>query len=672
MFTALKHPIRRKIIRIINQSPVTYTEILNQLGIDNGLLNYHLENMRDLIAKNEQGKYSLSEFGKAAVLLTDRVEEAPKSNTAIWRLNYKQLTGILLIIVIGLTSLYGFNLTLLNQKNLEIASANQRLSKLALLGELGNFTKPANLLGDSGTQIVSSYFMSFSYVKRASDFYTMDRKTSIIVFYVPMNGSSANLELEVVDNVAYDLDLTLQKGNAWVNETWVKVGTTPVYNLTKLQSPVVWSLKTRGGDQYHHGLYETPALSRGWYTVSLFGPVTIITDDKSVLGNWIQYPQFYRSDLNSTVQVDAYRVGAVLSVKKDGGSISFAATCDGSKGTNFYEALDRVFQVAHVEAPIGDAVIPRLSITGESLGGDEYLGADIVDATVYLPKGSDEVSVIVTLNGLGRNDPSLEKENTLVLVSVYQGGVFSSTGYLRYNGTSWSEDINVKNVTGAPYGHSSISWRDDNHVVYQFKGAPLNTSLTWVLVRTYGVYSGDVKRVSPNQWYRDYDDLAMGQQSGRSIIDNTFHVGSGENRTVKDLTKQLSPLQGVVAVGTDIAQVYVTRKGNLLNVTVTMYNPPDAMPIPKTWGFGTGCSVQLETRNPATWLGWDESVSYGWVVKWEKYSAVFDLGRVGGLNNVSRVDVQTRFSFLPMINGLVVDGGFSLDWEIDHFSFTLS
>lgn len=96
------------------------------------------------------------------------------------------------------------------------------------------------------------------------------------------------------------------------------------------------------------------------------------------------------------------------------------------------------------------------------------------------------------------------------------------------------------------------------------------------------------------------------------------------------------------------------------------------MPIPKTWGFGTGCSVQLATRNPATWLGWDESVSYGWVVQWEKYSAVFDLDRVGGLDNISRVDIQTRLSFLPLINTSIVDGGFSLDWEIDHFSFTLS
>ena len=69
MFTALKHPIRRKILRIINQSPVTYTEILSQLSIDNGLLNYHLESLRELIRKKEDGTYTLSEFGLAGLTL---------------------------------------------------------------------------------------------------------------------------------------------------------------------------------------------------------------------------------------------------------------------------------------------------------------------------------------------------------------------------------------------------------------------------------------------------------------------------------------------------------------------------------------------------------------------------------------------------------------------------
>ncbi len=79
MFTTLKHPIRRKILNILNQTPTTYTDIQTQLGIDNGLLNYHLDNMRDLITKNEEELYTLSEFGKATLNLVRGVEEPASS-----------------------------------------------------------------------------------------------------------------------------------------------------------------------------------------------------------------------------------------------------------------------------------------------------------------------------------------------------------------------------------------------------------------------------------------------------------------------------------------------------------------------------------------------------------------------------------------------------------------
>lgn len=39
IFSALKHPIRRKILRMLEMAPATYTEIMNALGIETGLLN---------------------------------------------------------------------------------------------------------------------------------------------------------------------------------------------------------------------------------------------------------------------------------------------------------------------------------------------------------------------------------------------------------------------------------------------------------------------------------------------------------------------------------------------------------------------------------------------------------------------------------------------------------
>jgi DNA-binding transcriptional ArsR family regulator len=103
IFTALKHPIRRRILRMLGQSPVTYTDILNQLNIDNGLLNYHLDNIKELITKDKEGKYVLSEFGKAALSLTTKVEEpVAKQGDRIFGLNTIQIKSVLAILVIFL------------------------------------------------------------------------------------------------------------------------------------------------------------------------------------------------------------------------------------------------------------------------------------------------------------------------------------------------------------------------------------------------------------------------------------------------------------------------------------------------------------------------------------------------------------------------------------------
>jgi len=75
IFSSLKHPIRRKILRMLNKSPLTYTELLKSLGLETGVLNYHLDSLRELLVKSDDSRYSLSEFGKAAHNLVTNVEE---------------------------------------------------------------------------------------------------------------------------------------------------------------------------------------------------------------------------------------------------------------------------------------------------------------------------------------------------------------------------------------------------------------------------------------------------------------------------------------------------------------------------------------------------------------------------------------------------------------------
>jgi DNA-binding transcriptional ArsR family regulator len=78
VFAALKHPIRRKILRVLSKSSKSFTDMQNSLNINSPVLTYHLEALRDLVSKTEEGKYSLSSAGEGATALMERVEEAPK------------------------------------------------------------------------------------------------------------------------------------------------------------------------------------------------------------------------------------------------------------------------------------------------------------------------------------------------------------------------------------------------------------------------------------------------------------------------------------------------------------------------------------------------------------------------------------------------------------------
>jgi hypothetical protein len=68
-FQALAHPTRRTIIRIVqmrNQG-VSYTELITELGLSTGKLNYHLEQLKGLIEKNSDHFYVLTPFGAKAL-----------------------------------------------------------------------------------------------------------------------------------------------------------------------------------------------------------------------------------------------------------------------------------------------------------------------------------------------------------------------------------------------------------------------------------------------------------------------------------------------------------------------------------------------------------------------------------------------------------------------------
>jgi hypothetical protein len=74
----LKNPIRRKIVLFLyGKESVSYVDLMNAVEITNtGKFNYHLKVLGDLIEKDEDGKYGLSEKGLLAVQFLQKFDNA--------------------------------------------------------------------------------------------------------------------------------------------------------------------------------------------------------------------------------------------------------------------------------------------------------------------------------------------------------------------------------------------------------------------------------------------------------------------------------------------------------------------------------------------------------------------------------------------------------------------
>ena len=123
MFSSLKHPVRRKILRMLSDKPTSFSKMLEELGISSSHLTYHLENLGELVSKTNDGNYQLSKFGEASVDTMKVVEEAPVVRSQGFTLKWKSVLAIALIAIVFLT---GFSVFQYNNLN-EIYSENNIL-----------------------------------------------------------------------------------------------------------------------------------------------------------------------------------------------------------------------------------------------------------------------------------------------------------------------------------------------------------------------------------------------------------------------------------------------------------------------------------------------------------------------------------------------------------------
>jgi Helix-turn-helix domain len=117
MFSSLKHPVRRKILRMLSEKPTSFSLMLDELGVSSSHLTYHLESLGELLSKTDVGDYKLSTFGEAAVSTMSIVEDAPDVQSKQRWLVSLRWKSVFAMLIIGIVLLASFSILQYNALN---------------------------------------------------------------------------------------------------------------------------------------------------------------------------------------------------------------------------------------------------------------------------------------------------------------------------------------------------------------------------------------------------------------------------------------------------------------------------------------------------------------------------------------------------------------------------
>ena len=141
MFSSLRHPARRKILRMLLERSMTFSQMLEELEIPGSHLTYHLENLGDLVVKMEDGKYKLSSIGEACCSIMKSAEEVPNIQTkqfSLLPLRWKTLFTVVIIVIVLLTSMSYVQYTSFNQLSTDYGLLKDELVRVKSWSTLAN------------------------------------------------------------------------------------------------------------------------------------------------------------------------------------------------------------------------------------------------------------------------------------------------------------------------------------------------------------------------------------------------------------------------------------------------------------------------------------------------------------------------------------------------------
>jgi len=230
---------------------MTYTEILKELDVENGVLNYHLENLRQLVAKDEGERYGVSDYGEAALTLYNKVEaEAPRSiiNNSTKNIAWIVIGGLIIVSV----TLGGLYIGQLNENNWLKSSiavtqndaVNSMMGLEPLVNNMTMWTYPYVELG--------SFIDLDNYSQHQGYGGTYSEKRRACV-YCPMEGATLRLSVFPMSRLTPGSIVYISEGRA-----------------------------SEGGSVIFSSTFESDSLdvqlpSSSWYTVYIYTPPYVVT-----------------------------------------------------------------------------------------------------------------------------------------------------------------------------------------------------------------------------------------------------------------------------------------------------------------------------------------------------------------------------------------------------------
>jgi DNA-binding transcriptional ArsR family regulator len=239
IFASLKHPIRRRILRILSKTPMSFSEMVDALGVSSSFLTYHLENLGELLCKMDNGKYRLSSFGEAAITTMTKVEDiptsAPMKTKRMTSRNVAIALGITCIILgVGLVGAFENYTSILNARDSQIDTL--KAPKLIAV-DLRAY--------DNRSSSQTPYFRIYGYIFSAGRNPALNSKLYVEAFYSPQASPTQRI---LESGLAFNTTISSENGTIFSGlpsvippESYIYIDSKIYYSGSELFLGRIWS-----------------------------------------------------------------------------------------------------------------------------------------------------------------------------------------------------------------------------------------------------------------------------------------------------------------------------------------------------------------------------------------------------------------------------------------------